>query len=254
MEEAMLVLQIMDMAWMEDADFPTTRLLSKRLGKSEPTVRLYLRSLEMKGMLKPKRSGRHYDYDWTPLVEAIRELPEIDFSEKKETEDGGFVDQSKGSLSLHELMNASMRVAEAKSQKRKAVKAHNRVSKLDKFNTKAPCDYNSNDLEFVISESWIKKGWNTPPPRFYPKDRKLSKQLLENYGAVNCDKVIRGCIAEWEAVSATFRIQGYPSVGVFWGFRNSLFPYILDNNNSKPQWGSKFDKKDERSEGSEIGW
>ena len=208
----------------------------------------------MKGLLKPKRSGRNYDYDWTPLVEAVRKLPEIDFSERKESEDTLLVDNTKGSLSLHDLMNASMKVADEKSRKRKAVKAPSRATKLQQFNAKAPEDYNSNDLEFVISESWVKKGWNTPPPRFYQKDRKLSKQLIESYGAVNCDKVIRGCIADWEAVSTTFRIQGYPSVGVFWGFRNSLFPYILDNNKAKPEWGSKFDTKDERSEGSEIGW
>ena len=43
-------------------------------------------------------------------------------------------------------------------------------------------------------------------------------------------------------------------MGIFWGFRNTLFPYVLDEHKATQAWGSKFNNKDEREEGSEIGW
>ena len=251
MEEAMLVLHLLDHAWYGNKDFPSAEYFGKLTGKSGQTVRAYLRSLSHKGYLKPIRTETgEKTYDYSPLLSTLRDLAGVPIAENEKVET---VDKSDNPLK--KLIDTSMDMARDKSKKRAPVQtkpAHWR--RLQAFNQKTPDQYNSKDLEFVVALEWREK-WQSPPPRFFGRDLKHGKDLISIYGAEVVTDVIRRCIKDWEEIAPRFNIKGYPSMPIFWGFRNSIFPLMIDGElDTKEGWGSQFDNKESRSEGDEIGW
>ena len=251
MEEAMLVLHLLDHAWYGNKDFPSAEYFGKLTGKSGQTVRAYLRSLSHKGYLKPIRTETgEKTYDYSPLLSTLRDLAGVPIAENEKVET---VDKSDNPLK--KLIDTSMDMARDKSKKRAPVQtkpAHWR--RLQAFNQKTPDQYNSKDLEFVVALEWREK-WQSPPPRFFGRDLKHGKDLISIYGAEVVTDVIRRCVKDWEEIAPRFNIKGYPSMPIFWGFRNSIFPLMIDGElDTKEGWGSQFDNKESRSEGDEIGW
>lgn len=268
MEEAMLIIHLMDYSWMGKNPFPSTRFFAEKTGKSEQTIRTYLRSLSYKGYLIPKLSGRDKTYDFTPLLVTVRSLVGIADPEPEPQNwySGGSVSLEcdgketptppEGVSRLKGLIDASMKLAKDKSKGRTPVQTSpSHWKRLQSFLDKEPTHYNSKDMELVVAMEWQKK-WKSPPPRFFGRDLKHVKELINIYSPEVVAEVLISCIRDWEKISSKFKINGYPSMPIFWGFRNSIFPMIIDGEiEDKPSWGSQYDtEKDSRPEGEEIGW
>jgi hypothetical protein len=127
----------------------------------------------------------------------------------------------------------------------------------EKFEAKKPHEYNANDLYYVIATAWRAKWPNSKPGFFQAKDRALGKLLLDDYGGEVVAYVLAGAIARWEELRQKFRITGYPSVAVFYGFRNSIFPLLLEPGSGSPgpaPAGSQYNQQHARPKGHEEGW
>jgi len=254
MEEAMLILHLLDHSLYGKRDFPSAEYFAKMSGKSGQTVRAYLRSLSHKGYLIPVRSETgEKTFDYSPLLGALKDLAGVPIAEEEKPKPMHNETQTKDPLK--ELIDTSLAMAKDKSKKRTPVQtkpAHWR--RLQAFNDKTPEQYNAKDMEYVVALEWKKK-WQSPPPRFFGRDMKHAKELIAIYGAEVVADVLQRSIADWESLAPHFNIKGYPSMPIFWGFRNSIFPLMIDGElNSKPNWGSQFTKEDSTPDGGEIGW
>jgi len=148
------------------------------------------------------------------------------------------------------------KMAEASSKARKALPPPSQVaSRRAAFEEKSPSQYNCNDMELVIRVGFAKRGWKGAPT-FTGKDRSQAKQLIEAYSPDVVADVVQQTITRWEEVSAHFGANGFPSMAFVYGFRNSLFPYVLNGPQSKakPGAGSQFNADDSREKGDEVGW
>ena len=75
LEEAMLVIMILEFSWGSSLPYPSVSTLANRTGKTPKTVRRYLRALRSKGFLRTKpRKGRSNAYDFGPLFSRLAEL------------------------------------------------------------------------------------------------------------------------------------------------------------------------------------
>ena len=89
---------------------------------------------------------------------------------------------------------------------------------FDSYKAKEIAEYNANDLCYYFSEKYqdaigVKYG------RILKKDRSQMKQLLDDYGADHVVKAIDYLVLNYHSL-----IQGYPSIAVLYGFRNTIFP------------------------------
>lgn len=296
MEEAMLILHVLDYAWCSTLPFPKVRTLCQYTGKTDKTIRNYLRSLRIKGFLKTRnRGGRSNEYDFSPLFERLRSVsdipeakeevaphPQAPLEDVPDVNESGLTDLTTQDLHTlptqekpipynnnneeekitHDPLRGVLDTALLSSSRRAKGRkpANSRVNtqgykRLRKFLDKSPKNYNCNDMELVLAHAWKSRWDKVPPPRFTGRDRKHAKDLIEHYGAAETAKVINTIVVEWETYSAKFSLGGYPSMPLFWGYRNSLFPLVLQGDSTgKPLWGTHFKKEDSRSEGDEVGW
>ena len=267
MEEAMLIMHLLDHSWLGKREFPSAKFFADVTGKSDQTIRMYLRSLSFKGYLVAVKNDKgRKTYDWSPLLEALRSIagvpssPEVEPIEvESQPVQGGQADSDETDA-LKELLDASLSLVKDARFKRAPVQATPKHwQRLKSFTEKTPEQYNANDIELVMARAWHRKGWKTPAPRFTMRDRKHSKDLITAYGPDVVAKVIDGAISSWESLAPKLRLNNaYPSMGIMYGYRNSIFPLMIDGdpNNGNPSWGSHFDRnKDSSPEGEEkIGW
>ena len=248
LEEAMLVMHLLDHVWLGEKEFPTTAYFAQKTGKSEQTVRMYLKSLRYKGYLLASQDGKHNVYDYSPLIEALRDIANVKTSKVK-------VVEKSPSNELERLVEVNNNLAKDKSLTRVPMNtkpAHWR--RLSDFIEKSPSDYNSKDLELLLASERDKKGWKSPAPRFYAKDMKHGKELIKIYGADVVSKVFTYSVQNWETLAPKFNIRGYPSMPIFWGFRNSIFPLVIDGEiGHQPTWGTHY-TEEQTNTGSEVGW
>lgn len=251
MEEALLVMHILDYAWLGQNPFPGTKWLTEKTGKSDQTIRMYLRSLCAKDYLvqvQDKKRGN--TYDWTPLMNAIKHVAKIP-EEQKDLQDS---EPPKSQNELKNLIDAGLDLAKDRSKGRVPVQTKpSHWKRLQAFGEKPASQYNAKDMELVLASAWKAKGWKTSPPRFTKRDLGHAKQLIEQYGSEDTANVIKKIIENWEKIKMEYTIKGYPSMPIFFGFRNSFFPLVIDGGiDDSPKWGSHF--KNEEKPQDHIGW
>ena len=255
MEEAMLVLHLLDHIWLGRNEFPTAKLFASKTGKSENTVRAYFKSLRFKGFLLAKVDStdkRNITYDYRPLMDAIISVsgytPEETTSEE--------VVEKQPTSELERIVQVNNELAKDKRHTRVPVTTKpSHWKRVRSFVEKDISKYNAKDIELLFASEWKNKSWDTPPPRFYAKDLKHAKELIKVYGASNVVKVISTAIQDWEKIAPKFNINSYPSMAIMWGFRASIFPTIIDGDiaQNNPAWGSHYEGH-QTKEGEEIGW
>jgi len=248
MEEAMLIIHLLDYVWLGDKPFPPASYFAKLSGKSDQTIRMYFKSLRYKGFLLVVEQGGIKSWDYSPLLKSIRSICDLKVEKT--------IDK-KPKNELEELVAINNKLAIDNSKKRVPVNTKPKHwQRLNSFINKEASQYNSKDLEFVMAHCWSKKGWKSPSPIFGGKDLRHGKELIKIYGADITSQVITHSIENWESLVGDYNINGYPSMSIFWGFRNSIFPKYIDgdlNKDKKPSWGSHFESKDNTNE-SEVGW
>lgn len=254
MEEAMLILHLLDHSWAAEREFPSAEHFAKVTGKSGQTIRAYLRSLSFKGYLTPvKNEANERTYSWEPLLGSLKDLvgapqdpPQTDRP----------IEPNKPKSELERIVDAANSLSADANKKRTPTQTKPKHwQRIRKFQEKTPDQYNAKDLEFVLAMKWKEK-WNSPPPRFYGRDLKHAKDLIGIYTAEVVTNVINWSLDNWEQLCERYNIKGYPSMPIFWGFRNSIFPLYIDGevNTSNPSWGSHFNEEQSREDGEEIGW
>lgn len=195
----------------------------------------------------------------TPVEEA---LPENDETRLHENEEGRLpkfggahrrIQKEQNKLkntSLDSILEAALSFT-SRCEKNNPKKGSKR---LQAFLNKSPEKYTSLDIEIVFAQHWGAK-WKSPPSRFTMKELSLVKKLNEGYGPEVVAKVVEAMIVRWESLRREFSLNGYPSIPLLWGYRNSFFPFLLEEDEeSKPQWGSHFSDDQSRPEGQEVGW
>lgn len=267
MEEAMLIMHLLDHSWLGKREFPSAKYFADVTGKSDQTIRMYLRSLSFKGYLIAiiDSSGRK-TYDWTPLLQAIRSLagvpkrPELEDLEILEEDTPKLQNQEEDKNALKELLDASLELVKDGRFTRAPVQTSPKHwQRIQAFLEKTQDQYNANDIELVMARAWHRKGWKTPVPRFTIRDRKHAKDLIIAYGAKNVSEVMDKAIDNWESLAPKLKLHNaYPSMGIMFGYRNSIFPLLIDGDlaGGKVSWGSNFDRKTDSSPKGEekIGW
>ena len=66
----------------------------------------------------------------------------------------------------------------------------------------------------------------TKPPRFNLKDLSLLRKLIDEQGAKKAYVYIKRCFKQWDRLKKEFSLYGYPTVGMFWGYRFSFFEFL----------------------------
>jgi biotin operon repressor len=89
---------------------------------------------------------------------------------------------------------------------------------FDSYKAKEIAEYNANDLCYYFSEKY-QDIIGVKYSRILKKDRSQMKQLLDDYGADHVVKAIDYLVQNYHSL-----IQGYPSIAVLYGFRNTIFP------------------------------
>jgi biotin operon repressor len=89
---------------------------------------------------------------------------------------------------------------------------------FDSYKAKEVAEYNANDLCYYFSEKY-QDIIGVKYSRILQKDRSQMKQLLDDYGADHVVKAIDYLVQNYHSL-----IQGYPSIAVLYGFRNTIFP------------------------------
>jgi len=260
MEEAMLVMHLLDHSWLGEQDFPSVRFFAEQTGKHESTIRLYFKSLSHKGyLLEVTGPNNAKTYDWSPLLSAMKDI--VGVPPRKEPKAvANEVDQP----SLGSLLSATASLVtgdvkpDVKPKKAKKPTARH-ANRLKKFSEKSASEYNANDMEIVMAQAWTLKGWRSAAPKFTLRDRKHAKDLIEQHGPETVASVIEEAISKWEDVAPKMRLNNtYPSMSIIFGYRNSIFPLLIDGElNMKPTWGSQFDREKDASPtdgGGSVGW
>lgn len=253
MEEAMLILHLIDHSWGAEDPFPSAEHFAKVTGKSGQTVRAYLRSLSLKKYLTPVRTeAGDKTYSWAPLLDALKDLTGEPTKEEPLPDPIPVVVAEDP---LKKLIDTQVSLAADRSKSRTPVQTKpDGWRKLNAFQEKSPSQYNAKDIELLLAMKWREK-WTSPPPRFAGRDLKHAKDLIKIYGSETVSAVITWAVENWERVCQEFNIKGYPNMPLFWGFKTSLFTFFIDGDPSKkPNWGSQFTQEESREEGSEIGW
>lgn len=255
MEEAMLILHLLDHSWAAEKPFPSAEHFAKVTGKSGQTVRAYLRSLSYKGYLTPVRTeSGEKTYSWEKLFGALKDLAGVAPDEQTDTTSTEETSDQEESQ-LKRIVDTANALAQDASKTRTPLQTKPKEwRRIRAFEQKTPEQYNAKDLEFVLGLKWRER-WDSPPPRFYGRDMKHAKDLISIYSPKTTSEVITWSLDNWELLCEKFNIKGYPSMPIFWGFRNSIFPLYIDGElNTKATWGSQFDTEESKPEGQEIGW
>lgn len=254
MEEAMLIMHLLDHSWLGEQDFPSARFFAELTGKHESTVRLYLKSLSFKGyLIEVTGPNNAKTYDWSPLLSAIRDISGVPAKQEPRASTTQTSDTLGGLLEA----TASLVTGDVKADPKPKKTTRRHTNRLQKFSEKSASEYNANDMEIVMAQAWKLKGWRTAPPKFTLRDRKHAKDLIEQHGAETVSNVIDEAIRRWEEIAPKMRLNNtYPSMSIIFGYRNSIFPLLIDGDlNMKPTWGSQFDReKDASQEDGGIGW
>ncbi len=255
MEEAMLILHLIDHSWAAERPFPSAEYFGKVTGKSGQTIRAYLRSLSFKGYLTPvKNEINEKTYSWTPLLGALQDLAKVP-QDPSQTDTPNVSSGSTETCALKGVIDTALSLSQDASKKRTPAQTKPKEwRRLHAFQQKTPEQYNAKDLELVLAMEWKKK-WQSPPPRFYGRDLKHAKDLISIYTAETVTNVLVWSVDNWDSLCERYNIKGYPSMPIFWGFRNSIFPLYIDGEvTSKPSWGTHYTEEESRPEGDEIGW
>lgn len=98
---------------------------------------------------------------------------------------------------------------------------------FDSYKAKEVAEYNANDLCYYFSEKY-QDIIGVKYSRILQKDRSQMKQLLDDYGADHVVKAIDYLVRNYNGL-----IQGYPSIAVLYGFRNTVFPSAVKGTTGK---------------------
>jgi hypothetical protein len=289
--EAMMVLHILDYSWRDNLPFPKVETVALSMGKTDKTVRSYIRTLRVKGLLRTKsRKGRSNVYDFTPLFARLREyadkdevfelpewekeppkkeklstmrprVPEKAQSDYPKTSQSIEEEEKKknnrserapsGMEKLQQVIDDSLAIARKKEKRRKGLGKRLRSS----IDRKDPGAYKPKDILTLFMNAWKERWPKAPSPSLTRKDLKLAKDLIEDYTAPAVAKVVVEVIMKWTFYSREFNLRGYPSIGMIFGFRNSLFPLILNGNAASSDHSAmQHDAEESREEGDEVGW
>lgn len=151
------------------------------------------------------------------------------------------------SKALETLTSTLLATADKKAQNRKAAPKQ-----------KAVQDNSTNPtivgLE-LFDELYRGKFPELPPPKHSVKDRTNFKELADHFGGQVLANTIQWFFKNYDDLKKKYNWT-YPSVGLFYGFRNSIFPLAIKNEkiDNNVKWGSHHKEDNDRDDGDEVGF
>lgn len=94
-----------------------------------------------------------------------------------------------------------------------------------------------------------------PPPKHSVKDRTNFKELADHFGGKVLSDTIQWFFSNYDELRKKYNWT-YPSVGLFYGFRNTIFPLAIKNEkiDNNVRWGSHHKEDNDRQDGDEVGF
>jgi hypothetical protein len=151
------------------------------------------------------------------------------------------------SKALETLTTTLLATADKKAQNRKAAPKQ-----------KAVQDNSTNPVIVgleLFDELYRGKFPELPPPKHSVKDRTNFKELADHFGGKVLSDTIQWFFKNYDDLKKKYNWT-YPSVGLFYGFRNSIFPLAIKNEkvDNNVKWGSHHKEDNDRDDGDEVGF
>ena len=151
------------------------------------------------------------------------------------------------SKALETLTSTLLATADKKAQNRKAAPKQ-----------KAVQDNSTNPVIVgleLFDELYRGKFPELPPPKHSVKDRTNFKELADHFGGKVLSDTIQWFFKNYDDLKKKYNWT-YPSVGLFYGFRNSIFPLAIKNEkvDNNVKWGSHHKEDNDRDDGDEVGF
>ena len=151
------------------------------------------------------------------------------------------------SKALETLTSTLLATADKKAQNRKAAPKQ-----------KAIQDNSTNPVIVgleLFDELYRGKFPELPPPKHSVKDRTNFKELADHFGGKVLSDTIQWFFKNYDDLKKKYNWT-YPSVGLFYGFRNTLFPLAIKNEkiDNNVKWGSHHKEDNDRDDGDEVGF
>ncbi len=102
----------------------------------------------------------------------------------------------------------------------------------------------------LIREGFIEY-LDIPAPTATVKDYKILHSLIEEQGADEAEELVYYTISNWNHVKSKLKVNGFPNVGLIWGFRFSILDLMNNDRDSHgkfhlPEESPRFSKFDKR--------
>ncbi len=107
----------------------------------------------------------------------------------------------------------------------------------------------------LFDELYRGKFPDLPSPKHSVKDRTNFKELADHFGGKVLSDTIQWFFTNYDELKKKYNWT-YPSVGLFYGFRNSIFPLAIKNEkiDNNVKWGSHHKQDNDRDDGDEVGF
>lgn len=130
-----------------------------------------------------------------------------------------------------------------------------RQVKLKKPNGKPLDEYNCNDVGAMMQRD-VKDKFGYRLSTLTMKDRKLLKTMIAEYGAEEVVVAAHEMIDRWEEFTTLVNLQGYPSISILWGYRDTIIPWSTEGVRKDHRYGyyEGFDPADKPKDGEIVGW
>lgn len=251
--QAMLILTILDYQWGDRLPFPKVETLAEATGKSEKTVRANIRALRELGLVRTRlRGGRSNEYDFSPLFDRLREIENestpIPFSGESASPKNGVAHRR--NTKMKNTKSDLRALAERAKMKGKGTPQRSVFRTATDLQPgakvkpeKARSAFSSRDIEVLMRDTAVAHG--AIPPMWTMKDRKHAKELISHYGGEAVATVVETVVKDWAVFVQRYRLKGHPSMAFIYGYRNSVFPDVLEGaTKERPTWGSHYNPND----------
>lgn len=114
------------------------------------------------------------------------------------------------------------------------------------------------DIENLWKKEYRKKWGNIKTPKWTVEQKSIAKKLVNMYGGSLVSAVISYVILNWDELVDRFRLNGYPSIKMVFGFRETLFPEVergkIESKRNKKSALEDDEYCEEKTKSPSLGW
>lgn len=112
----------------------------------------------------------------------------------------------------------------SRKRKREFADGPKKVKRRLRTDDKEASEYNCNDLEVIFKRTWIDTWGKFSSSRWTLREKKHAKDMIREHGGEAIANYIRFVIEHWDDLCRRYKVNGYPSIPIIYGYRRSWFP------------------------------